>query len=75
MTTITRATSDDISTYDITTIEYAASDEISIYDVTTITCATSDDISIFDVTAIGEFAVVPTDKIESGAYHKTFPLI
>jgi len=23
----------------------------------------------------GEFAVVPTDKIEGGAYHKKFPLI
>jgi len=23
----------------------------------------------------GEFAVVPTDKIEGGAYHQEFPLI
>ena len=60
----------------------AKSDDVSIYDIITIACATSDDISINDVTIIyyetifqEEFVVVPTDKIKSGAYLKTFSLI
>jgi hypothetical protein len=52
ITTITCATSDDISIYDVTTITCATSHDVSIYDITTITCVTADDISIYAIITV-----------------------